>query len=86
MAQGKKMKHGIRNGTGDVSWGKRDGVDENKKMGKMKMPNKAKALKALKGEKQIGSGKIEMMKKKVAKKTDRKKLFSGALSKLKGAK
>jgi len=78
------VKHGIRNGTGDSNWGKMDGVEANNKMGKLKkgMPDKAKALKSLKGEK-LGDGKIAMMKKRAAKKGDRSKVFAGALGKMK---
>jgi hypothetical protein len=78
------LRHGIRNGTGDSTWGKRDGVEANKKMGKLSkgIPDKAKALKSVKGEK-LGDGKVALMKKKAAKKGQKAKVFAGALSKIK---
>lgn len=78
------LRYGIRNGTGDSTWGKTDGVEANKKMGKLKkgIPDKAKALKSMKGDK-LGDGKVALMKKKAAKKGDKFKVFAGALGKLK---
>lgn len=77
------MKHGIRNGTGDIYWGRKD-VANDKGIGKLGkgIPDKAKALKAMKGEK-LGDGKVAAMKKKAANKGGKKKVFAAAMSKIK---
>lgn len=69
------MKYGIRNGTGDIYWGRRD-VADNKDMGKFGDGNqkKAKALKALESD----GGTV-----KLAKKKSKAGQFAEAMSKIK---